>query len=161
MKNSSKTCVYIGIGHMGFPIFQATRNHFLADGWSVIAVDKDPERLDLIADRDVLKTADVPAKADIVFLGVRPQSFVTAEDLATTATIVVSMMAGITSQTIQQRFSNASVVRIIPNTPCEFGRGDHTIFRQSVWLTSTRDIYIARGAGQRGSSFASRRRGYD
>lgn len=132
MTHRQKTCTYIGIGHMGFPVFQATRNHFLANGWSVWVIDKDPARLALIADEGVTKSKSVPKHSDIVFLGVRPQNFVQIDELAIQANIVVSMMAGISCRTLRRTFPSAQVVRVIPNTPCEFGKGITPYFADSL-----------------------------
>ena len=71
-----------------------------------------------------VETTDIlPSASTIAFLGVRPQDFNNLEKVTHTPDIVVSMMAGITQDAIRNIFPNARIVRIIPNTPCEFGVG--------------------------------------
>lgn len=36
------SCAYIGLGHMGRPVFDAIHRYFVANGWQVTAVDRDP-----------------------------------------------------------------------------------------------------------------------
>ena len=50
------------------------------------------------------------------------------------ADIIVSMMAGISIDTIQAKFPNSNIFRIIPNTPCEFGLGITPIYTKSANL---------------------------
>lgn len=76
--------------------------------------------------------AEVFAKADVVFLAVKPQYFsdavVPAEVQPVVADrvhgpVVVSVMAGVPIKAIQERTSVSAVARVMPNTPCLVGEG--------------------------------------
>jgi len=94
---------------------EAFRNR--TDGTSVETADSNPNVFEV---------------ADVVFLAVKPQYFEAAIDTQavsaaisgrSTAPLVVSIMAGASIQTIQQRTSIQSVIRVMPNTPCLVGAG--------------------------------------
>lgn len=75
---------------------------------------------------------EVFAEADVVFIAVKPQFFKVA--IVTHLIegsilnrphppLVVSVMAGIDIESIQQQTSISSVIRVMPNTPCLVGAG--------------------------------------
>ena len=69
----------------------------------------------------------VASNSEILFLAIKPQVFneIGAEILShSNAKYVISMMAGIASSTIESMIHNgATVIRIMPNTPCKIGYG--------------------------------------
>ncbi len=83
---------------------------------------------------------DAVTGADIIILAVKPQEFgsVAAElaGLLVTGQTVMSIMAGVTINTIQKALGAGSIVRVIPNTPAQVGEGF------SVW-TATGDVNTA------------------
>jgi len=97
----------------------ADRRKYLVDTHG-IAVSDDPPR--------------AAAGADIVVLAVKPQEFATAGkalagNLGESQT-VMSIMAGVTSQTIRTALKHENVVRAIPNTPAQIGAG------MTVWTAT-------------------------
>lgn len=132
MRQQNKVCAYLGLGHMGLPVYRATRMHFQANHWRVVAIDIAPERRALVQSDGVEIGNQPPERATIVFVGVRPQEFFRLAEHSFQADIVVSMMAGLTSDMIRGVFPGASVVRIIPNTPCEFGMGVTPIYAGGI-----------------------------
>lgn len=117
---TSPSCVYIGLGHMGRPVFDATYRYFLRNGWRVFATDIDSEKL---AGLPVETAPRVPSHATLAIVGVRPQDFQALRDEACIADVVVSMMAGISCASLHAAFPAAQVIRMIPNTPCAHGAG--------------------------------------
>jgi len=76
--------------------------------------------------------AEVFADSDIVFLAVKPQYFplaVVASEIGPvvdgreSGPIVVSVMAGVTIEKIQEHTLVKSIARVMPNTPCLVGEG--------------------------------------
>ena len=76
--------------------------------------------------------ADVFKVAEVVFLAVKPQYFEAAVDREAISSsiasrsdspLVVSIMAGVSIERIQQQTSIKSVIRVMPNTPCLVGAG--------------------------------------
>jgi len=141
-----KQCVYLGVGNMGFPVFKATVPYFLKS-WQVTVIDKSDERLKLVQTLGAVEVADTFShKADILFLGIRPQDLANLamqiRDAGTPApSLIVSMMAGVSCDEISQYFPASDVVRCMPNTPCEFGVGMTPIF-YAAGLTSNYTAFI-------------------
>jgi pyrroline-5-carboxylate reductase len=68
-----------------------------------------------------------PGPADVLVLAVKPQSFAEAAEAARkfvgADTRVLSVMAGVTIETLTRELGAQRVVRAIPNTPARIGRG--------------------------------------
>lgn len=66
-------------------------------------------------------------KLDMVILAIKPQTAVKAineiKDKITANTVVISIIAGITLDTLESYFSNNAVIRVMPNTPMSVGAG--------------------------------------
>lgn len=130
---NQKTCVYLGIGNMGFPVFKATVPYFLKS-WQVTVIDKNETRLNQAQALGEFEVSNhLPNKTDILFLGIRPQDLpnlaMQSRDLnATDPALIVSMMAGVSCAEIKRYFPNSVVVRCMPNTPCEYGAGITPIY---------------------------------
>ncbi|MCV2403252.1 pyrroline-5-carboxylate reductase [Marinomonas sp. C2222] len=128
MSVNKKTCVYLGIGNMGFPVFKATAPFFL-ELWNVVVIDKSVDRLRQAQSLGDVKVMDsLPEEIDILFLGVRPQDLPNIALEHSSPTLIISMMAGVSCSEIQQYSSKSSVVRCMPNTPCEYGAGITPIY---------------------------------
>lgn len=136
---------------MGFPLFKATSSFFLSSGMEIVAVDKSPSRLSLIDNEKIQTSADLPSHADILFLGIRPQDLPNLASKRLSAHIVVSMMAGVTVKAIEDMFPVANVVRIIPNTPCEFGVGITPIYAPRLDLLDQNTVILMAALSQAGS----------
>ena len=118
---------FIGAGNMGGALAAAACKRV------------DPERV-IIADRDEQKTAALSAKCGcavgdnatvvgqsrFVFLAVKPQmlSAVAAELKPLMGNVVlVSMLAGVTTERLAREFGDLPIIRIMPNTPAALGEG--------------------------------------
>lgn len=122
---------------MGLPVYRATRTHFHMNNWRIVAVDIDSERLS-IPKRDGAEVQNQPPdKTTIAFIGVRPQDFYELAAHPFQADIIVSLMAGISTNAIQAKFPNSNIVRMIPNTPCEFGMGITPVYARSANLSDS------------------------
>lgn len=62
---------------------------------------------------------------DVLILAIKPQIFPIAAPVlaATTASLVISIMAGINLEQLELTFAQKSVVRAMPNTPAQVGAG--------------------------------------
>lgn len=143
-ERSLASCVYIGVGHMGRPVFEATNRYFLGNGWRILAVDRDQEKLKGLP---VMTDTRAPRHGTLAIVGIRPQDFPALREEAINAEVVVSMMAGISCDTLQAAFPNAQIIRIIPNTPCAFGVGLTPVFVQPRAEPSARISEILTGIG--------------
>ena len=79
--------------------------------------------------------ADLPA-CDCYLLACKPQSFAElATELKTqlpTNAVVISILAGTSSQRIQEALNVQKIVRVMPNTPCLISEGMSAIFPQQL-----------------------------
>lgn len=128
---------FIGAGQMaqalagGIAASDSRVNFLIADP-SVEAIESFRQQTGSAEVDSVGTNAEVFVDADVVFLAVKPQYFEAA--LATDAIrsaiadrehppLVVSVMAGVSTEKIQQRTSIQAVIRVMPNTPCLVGAG--------------------------------------
>jgi len=135
------TIAFIGSGNMGEAMIQGLLKQQMIAPERLIAADPRPERLEelraLYGVRTAAENLDAATQADILVLSVKPQ--VLDEVLpeirggARTCSLVVSIVAGAPIRLIADGLANASVVRVMPNTPARIGQGI------SVW-TATAEV---------------------
>ncbi len=75
-------------------------------------------------------SAEETAKsADFVFLAVKPQMLAEVSEQLKNAlaenkdAVIISMLAGVTTDTLMEYFGNRKIIRIMPNTPAAVGEG--------------------------------------
>jgi len=125
---NNKSCVYLGIGNMGFPVFKATAPYFLKS-WDVTVVDKNKERLNQAIKLGAKNTKNyLPNDIDILFLGIRPQDLPSISLADSSPSLIISMMAGVSCEEILKYSPKSAIVRCMPNTPCEYGQGITPIY---------------------------------
>lgn len=125
----SAPIVLIGAGKMGGALLTG----WLAGGLdpkAVVVVDPNPpaETLDLLAKHGIAHAASAPGgvTARVLLLAVKPQMMGAAlpavRDLIGPGTVTVSIAAGTTIATLEAALGGA-IVRTMPNTPAQVGRG--------------------------------------
>lgn len=115
---------FLGAGNMAEAIVRG-----LPDGHHIVAADPSPERrevFELLGAQVCDDLASHLADVDVLVLAIKPQ--VAPQVVPTLAGIgnalVVSIMAGVTAETIEGWLgSERRVVRVMPNTPMLVGRG--------------------------------------
>lgn len=130
---------FIGCGFMGEAILTAVLQNDVAGAEEVRISDLSPDRCAYLA-----KTYGVAAEPnnnasaasqDLVVLAVKPQDFPEAAEACRRtvppATTLLSIMAGVTMDTITHHLNHEGVVRVMPNTPAAVGSG------MSVWTASS------------------------
>jgi pyrroline-5-carboxylate reductase len=138
MLQDTKIC-FIGGGAMaGAMIAGITQQELIKPG-HITASDPYPAQLDKLAERYQVNTTSSNIAAvkgkDIVVLSIKPQTLgeVGAElqgHLPGHA-LVLSIIAGATITKISQKLHHFSVIRVMPNTPAQVGKG------MSVWTATT------------------------
>jgi len=97
----------------------AARRDYLRSTYSLQAMESGPQAV---------------AGADLVVLAVKPQEFSAAgRELAghlSDSQVVMSIMAGVTINTIENTVQHQAIVRAIPNTPAQIGEG------MTVWTAT-------------------------
>lgn len=135
------TIAFIGAGNMGEAMIHGLISRSLVAPAQIIAADPRPERLAEIQARYGVQTTtdnlDAATRADILVLAVKPQVLdevlLEVRPGARTCSLVLSIVAGAPIRRIADGLANASVVRVMPNTPARIGQG------MSVW-TATQEV---------------------
>ena len=133
-----KCITFIGSGVMGEAMIKAVLNTGLSTKDRVTASDPWRERLDFIGrEYGVRVTPNNPeavADADIVVLSIKPQSLPKAgEELHSRLrkdALVLSIIAGARINTLRTKLFHDRVVRAMPNTPAQVGKG------MTVWTAT-------------------------
>ena len=129
---------FIGGGMMGEAIIAGILNNGIASAADIAACDIVAARRDHLTKTYGVRVSDDAAAAssgnDIVLLAVKPQEFAAAgRGLAGSLNgkqTVMSIMAGVTIDSIRSTLKLDAVVRAIPNTPAQIGEG------MTVWTAT-------------------------
>ncbi len=120
---------FIGCGKIAQILIGYFVESGIVDSDQIICSDLDQGALEKAATKYginvCVSNSEVFDKAEIVFLAIKPQSFREAvsdcADRINEKHILVSIMAGVTSDTIKS-ILNAPVIRVMPNIPCQVGQ---------------------------------------
>ena len=119
----------IGGGTMGATFIRAVTHAGLVDLNDLTVCEIVPERRDWLAGEfeGLSVTAD-PAEAisqaDVVYLSVKPQDLRSLHcDHATGSRLLISILAGSTIEDVQATTGAERIVRAMPNTPAQIGKG--------------------------------------
>jgi pyrroline-5-carboxylate reductase len=121
----------IGAGNMGLTYSEGMANSILLGKQKLRIYDTDPNKIETLRKQgqfDIYTSLDEALpKADIVFLAVKPYHceslFEEMKPLVHSQQIFVSLMAGVTIQTIQEGLNVQKVIRTMPNLPAKVGKG--------------------------------------
>jgi pyrroline-5-carboxylate reductase len=136
MSFEGKQIAFIGGGMMGTAMISGVLKNEVVTPGQITVSDPNTARGDVLTSEYgvTYTTSNTEAiqGADVVVLAVKPQFFdeVAAEigGHIGAAEVVISIMAGVTMATIQEKLDVVRVVRAIPNTPGSIGQGI------SAWL---------------------------
>jgi pyrroline-5-carboxylate reductase len=140
MLQDTKIC-FIGSGTMATAMIARLTEQELVDPENIIASDPYPAQLEKLAAQFHVHTTsnnqEAATEKDIVVLSIKPQSLgqVGAElqGYIPRRALVLSIIAGASITKISQKLHHFSVVRVMPNTPAQVGKG------MSVW-TATPEV---------------------
>jgi pyrroline-5-carboxylate reductase len=129
---------FIGGGKMGQAMLSAILNQGLSTPPDIAVSDKNSERLkQLKADFNVYITESNPeaaARGDVMVLAVKPQDLaevmVGLKGHIKPEQLVLSIVAGKSIKTLNQGLDHKAIVRAMPNTPAQIGRG------MTVWTAT-------------------------
>ncbi len=128
---TDKRILFVGGGAIAEALVRGMLQVGLVSAGQLTVVDVSADRLDYMAKTYQVATARdsaaAAAKADVLFLTVKPQ--VIGEVLTALApavaksTLVVSVAAGVTLATLEDKLPGVPVIRVMPNTPVAVGAG--------------------------------------
>ncbi|MBU2927564.1 pyrroline-5-carboxylate reductase [Winogradskyella psychrotolerans] len=121
----------IGAGNMGFTYAEGMAESPLISKHKLRIYDTDPKKIESLSkdSRFIVydNLDDCLPKADIVFIAVKPYHsdglFQQMKTMINDNQIFVSLMAGVTIDTIQQKLDVNKVIRTMPNLPAQVGKG--------------------------------------
>lgn len=121
---------FIGAGNMAEAIIGGVLGSGLTEKNNIIANDIKKERLDYLGNKFGIKTAidtkNSVLKANIIVLSVKPQNIKEVlkgiKDVLK-GKMVISIAAGITTETIEKETGAIPVIRVMPNTPALVRKG--------------------------------------
>jgi len=121
----------IGAGNMGFTYSEGMVESPLLSKHKLRIFDTNPKKIETLRKDSRFNVYDTLddclLKADIVFIAVKPfhsdDLFEQMKPLINKQQIFVSLMAGVTIETIQQKLNVPKVIRTMPNLPAQVGKG--------------------------------------
>lgn len=121
----------IGAGNMGLTYAEGMASSTFLNRRKLMIFDVLPEKIISLKEMGMFdvyeKIEDALPKADVVFLAVKPfhseELFIKMRPMMNEEQIVVSLMAGVTIETIQDGLGVKKVVRTMPNLPAQVGKG--------------------------------------
>jgi pyrroline-5-carboxylate reductase len=121
----------IGGGNMGMTYVRAFINKRIVKHEDIFVVEKFVEKIKELKEEGFANVSTELtteyAASDIILVAVKPQDFFTVatkvRDFLNPNQVVLSIMAGITIDQIQQALNHKNVVRAMPNTPAQLGYG--------------------------------------
>lgn len=132
----------IGGGNMGSTYAQSFLRSHIANGDSMMILEKSPEKAAQLAERNVGKVFAHPSEcvpqADLVILAVKPQDspqlFEALAPHVHPQQVFLSIMAGVKIRTIAEALGVEKVIRAMPNLPAQIGMG-MTVFTSTEAVT--------------------------
>ena len=114
---------FIGYGKMAEYM---TNGIDINNGYEITIYDKSGDRCNLAKEKGYGVANDISEiyKSDVIFLAIKPQNLSEIENTTLNQnTTVISMLAGVSISTIEEKFKNANVIRIMPNLPISQKKG--------------------------------------
>lgn len=121
----------IGAGNMGLTYSEGMVKSSLLGRQNLKIYDTDTDKLETLSKLPHFDTyknlEDILPKADLVFIAVKPYHcddlFSKMKSMVNKEQIFVSLMAGVTIESIQEGLGVKKVVRTMPNLPAQVGKG--------------------------------------
>lgn len=121
----------IGAGNMGLTYAESMANSPLLTKHKLRIFDTDPKKIETLKQQSQFQVYDTLddclPKSDLIFIAVKPYHsadlFKIMTPMLNDDQIFVSLMAGVTIETIQQQLGKSKVVRTMPNLPAQVGKG--------------------------------------
>ncbi|MDB4297572.1 pyrroline-5-carboxylate reductase [Flavobacteriaceae bacterium] len=148
--------VVIGGGNMGFTYAEGIFNSKVANIEIVEKYEPRIQEIKAMNKMDVTDSYETLKTADIIFLAVKPQIapevFQEIKSIVTKDQLFVSVMAGMTIETIQQGLGIDKVVRCMPNLPASIQLG-MTTYVASASVAQDRKELVGKILASTGKAF--------
>lgn len=121
----------IGAGNMGLTYSEGMSKSSLLNKHKLRIYDTDPKKIETLRENPDFNVfdnlEDCLPQSDLVFIAVKPfhsdDLFSQMKTMLNNQQIIVSLMAGVTILSIQERLDVTKVIRTMPNLPAQVGKG--------------------------------------
>lgn len=149
-----KRFAVVGGGTMGIALVRALTRAGLALAEEFCICEALPARADALRREFGLTVTDSLASAvdasDFIYLSVKPQDLSSLENInLNQEQVVVSILAGIPLEQVQSQLKHRRVVRAMPNTPAQVGRG-YTVWTAAPSVTGDQRCQVRQLLGAMG-----------
>ncbi len=139
----NKTFSIIGVGNIARAFLSALSSlsgKFEVPNMAVTLYNRTPEKINDLKAKGYKTTqsmTEAASASDIIFLGIKPQNLkevfgaIKSEGADLRGKIIVSPCAGVTCNDLTELTGCSSVIRIMPNTPMQIGKGVTEICRSA------------------------------
>jgi pyrroline-5-carboxylate reductase len=149
----------IGAGNMGLTYAKSIHNSGIFGDEKILILDKDTEKMAQLAAEGDFEThselANCVPQSDIIMIAVKPQHkdglFEEMKPLIGEKLLIISVMAGVSIEAIQQALGLEKVVRAMPNLPAQIGLGMTTYFSDKS-VSEEEQILMGKLLGSTGKS---------
>lgn len=139
----------IGGGNMGLTYIQSFLRSRISSEDNIMILEKSPEKADELAKMNVGSVHGQPetciGQAQLIILAVKPQDspkvFEQIRPMINNDQIILSIMAGITIQTLTQSLGVQKIVRAMPNLPSQISHG-MTVFTSTDVVDRTELVAV-------------------
>ncbi len=151
----NKTFSVIGVGNIARAFISALSNlsgKFEVPNSTVTLFNRTPEKISDLKSKGyktAISMAEAAKASDVIFLGIKPQNLkevfaqIRADGAELSDKLIVSPCAGVTCKDLAKLTGCDKIIRIMPNTPMQIGKGVTEICRSSA--VSDKDFqYICR-----------------
>lgn len=142
------TLLVIGAGNMGMSYAEGIAKSITEIAKPIMLLDMDSEKVANLNQKAAFEANTDPTllipKADYILLAVKPQHFKEVagniKHLLKENCMLISIMAGVTVQTISEAMVTSKVARAMPNLPAQIGLGMTTVNYTNVIDEPTKEI---------------------
>lgn len=121
----------IGAGNMGLTYAMGMSDSIILGKRKLQIYDTDPDKIKQLKEEKVFEVhtslRDCLPKADMVFIAVKPyhspELFEEMKPMVRDQQLIISLMAGVTIETIQLGLGVGKIIRTMPNLPAQVGKG--------------------------------------
>ena len=128
----------LGAGVMGQAIMKSVTGQKLLDVSQIAVFDVSEDKTEKLRSegyRVCLSAKELVKESEFVLIAVKPQHFdaLASQIALSSENTVISIMAGIKTDTIQAKAGNSfGIARVMPNTPCQIGKGVCAVVYKNV-----------------------------
>ena len=139
----------IGGGNMGLTFAKSFLSSHIVSLENMLILEKSPNKAEKLREMEVGTIYDHPGdymkKADLIILAVKPQDseilFTKIRKYIDPQQVILSIMAGVKIESIQQLLNAPKVIRAMPNLPAQVGTG-MTVFSSSNEVTRIEMVMV-------------------